>query len=107
MIVVQCPYCLEQRTEIELIYGGEAGITRPVDPAAVSDQIWTEYLFFRSNTKGLLVELWCCASGCGQWFQVARHTVTHQIEKVCRLENANAQAPANPNEPAAAATGPR
>lgn len=82
MILIQCPYCREQRTEDELTYGGEAGILRPEVPEAASDEDWTEYLFFRTNPKGILAEQWCCSAGCGQWFKVARHTVTHEVIEV-------------------------
>lgn len=85
MILIRCPYCEEVRSEEELTNGGEAGIPRPADPAAASDEEWTDYLFMRSNPKGLLREQWCCSSGCGQWFEVERHTVSHEIERVRRF----------------------
>jgi heterotetrameric sarcosine oxidase delta subunit len=49
---------------------------------AESDQAWGEYLFFRDNPKGLHVERWRHAQGCGQWFNLVRHTVTHEILSV-------------------------
>ena len=85
MIVIRCPYCLEQRSEVELTYGGEAGIARP-SPEGASDEEWTEYLFMRANLKGAHAEQWCCAAGCGQWFKVVRHTVTHEISAVVRFD---------------------
>lgn len=84
MIVIRCPYCGEQRTEEELSYGGEAGIARPACEA--SDEAWTDYLFMRANPKGLQAEQWCCSAGCGQWFKVVRHTVTHEIAEVRRYD---------------------
>lgn len=84
MIVIRCPYCKEQRTEEELAYGGEAGIARPSEGA--SDEEWTDYLFMRTNPKGLLAEQWCCSAGCGQWFKVMRHTVTHEIREIVRFD---------------------
>jgi len=80
MIVIRCPYCGELRAEEELTYGGEAGIVRPLEHA--SDPEWTDYLFMRTNPKGLHAEQWCCSAGCGQWFKVMRHTVTHEISEV-------------------------
>ena len=80
MIVIRCPYCRELRTEDELIYGGEAGIERPSSDS--SDVEWTDYLFMRRNPKGIIREQWCCSSGCGQWFKVVRHTVTHKVMQV-------------------------
>jgi sarcosine oxidase subunit delta len=81
MIVIRCPSCGEHRTEEELVYGGEAGILRP-DPQSATDHEWTEYLHMRRNTKGAFTEQWCCASGCGQWFNVERDTVSHAIGRV-------------------------
>jgi sarcosine oxidase, subunit delta len=85
MIVIRCPYCHELRTEEELTYGGEAEIARP-PPEQASDEQWTDYLFMRSHPKGPHREQWCCASGCGQWFKVARHTVTHEVTEVLRCD---------------------
>lgn len=84
MIVIRCPYCREQRTEEELTYGGEANLLRPAE--SVSDEQWTDYLFMRANPKGLHHEQWCCSAGCGQWFKVARDTVTHLIVQVCTFD---------------------
>ncbi len=84
MIVIRCPYCNEPRTEEELQYGGEADVARP--PEYCSNQEWTDYLFMRLNTRGWHVEQWCCAAGCGQWFRVARHTVTHEIRQISKFD---------------------
>jgi len=86
MIIICCPYCNEQRTEEELVYGGEANIIRSATPDEVSDIAWTDYLYMRSNPKGLHEEQWCCAAGCGQWFKVERHTVSHQVTQVVRFD---------------------
>lgn len=84
MIVIRCPYCREQRTEEELTYGGEANLIRPAE--GVSDEEWTDYLFMRANPKGIHHEQWCCSAGCGQWFKVARDTVSHLIVQVCTFD---------------------
>jgi sarcosine oxidase subunit delta len=86
VIVIRCPHCGEQRTEEELVNGGEADVIRPTEPAAVSDTEWTDYLFMRRNPKAIVHERWCCAAGCGQWFKVARHAVTHEVSAVLRLD---------------------
>ena len=86
MLVICCPYCHEDRHEEELRYGGEADLVRPADPAQQSDEAWTNYLYMRTNTKGVHYEQWCCANGCGQWFKVARHTVSHAIIEIIRFE---------------------
>ena len=80
MIVIRCPYCRELRTEEELTYGGEAEIARPA--SSCSDEEWTNYLFMRSNPKGEHREQWCCSFGCGRWFKVVRHTVSHAVSSV-------------------------
>lgn len=82
MLVIRCPYCTELRSQEELKYGGEAAVVRPSRPDSVTDKEWTDYLYMRANTSGVLFERWCCAAGCGQWFKVARHTVSHEIVQV-------------------------
>ena len=79
MLLIPCPWCGVERPEIEFRHGGEAHIVRPPDPAAVSDEAWTEYLYFRSNPKGVLAERWRHLSGCGQFFNVLRNTVSDRI----------------------------
>src|SRR4029078_678889 len=78
MLLINCPYCGE-RPEIEFRYAGEAHIGRPRDPGALSDQEWTEYLYVRSNTKGLHAERWRHAHGCGRFFNALRNTVTDKF----------------------------
>lgn len=86
MIVISCPYCDEERLEEELRYGGEADLVRPADPATVSDEAWTDYLYMRRNAKGPHREQWCCAAGCGQWFVVTRDSVSHEVLEVARFD---------------------
>ena len=50
--------------------------------ANVTDAEWADYLFNRDNPKGIHYERWCHSYGCGRWFNVARHTVTHEILEV-------------------------
>lgn len=78
MLKIRCPYCGE-RDEIEFKYGGEAHIVRPEDPDAVDDEEWADFLFMRSNKKGLVRERWMHAQGCRRWFYVLRDTTNHQI----------------------------
>ena len=76
MLRIDCPDC-GTRDEIEFRYGGETHLSRP-EPET-DDAQWSDYLFNRKNPKGVLFERWCHSFGCGQWFNVARHTVTHEI----------------------------
>ena len=78
MLLIACPYCGE-RAETEFAYGGEAGIARPKDPHALSDEQWADYLFMRKNSRGAHRELWNHAQGCRRWFEVERDTVSYLI----------------------------
>jgi heterotetrameric sarcosine oxidase delta subunit len=78
MLLIACPWCGE-RNESEFRYGGEAHIAFPQDPAALSDDEWAEYLFMRTNPKGLHHERWVHAHGCRRWFNAIRDTATHEI----------------------------
>jgi sarcosine oxidase subunit delta len=79
MMLLTCPWC-GPRDETEFVCGGTTHIARPALEA--SDAAWAEYLFFRDNPKGVHRERWRHSYGCGQWFNVARHTVTHQVVSV-------------------------
>jgi sarcosine oxidase subunit delta len=80
---IACPHC-GPRDEPEFTWGGQAHLVRP-DPATCSDLEWTDYLFMRDNPRGVHRERWCHTYGCGQWFNVARDTVTHRIVEVYAL----------------------
>jgi sarcosine oxidase, subunit delta len=85
MISLRCPYCHELRVEEELTWGGELGVERPA-PDEATDVQWTDYLYMRVNRKGRHEEHWCCSGGCGQWFKVARDTVTHEVTEIRRFD---------------------
>ena len=78
MLLIECPYC-GKRDESEFSFGGEGGISRPLDPDALSDEQWSDYLFNRTNPRGAHDELWNHAQGCRRWFNVERDTVTYKI----------------------------
>ena len=78
MLLIKCPWCGE-RDQTEFSCGGEAHITRPLDPDAVSDEAWGDYIFFRANPKGWHYERWMHAHGCRRWFNALRHTVTDRF----------------------------
>jgi len=77
MLNIRCPFCGE-RNETEFIYGGPIGSNRP-DPATCSDEVWLDYLLNVQNPVGPVEERWWHARGCGDWFTLWRHTVTHEI----------------------------
>ena len=75
MLRIKCPFC-GVRDQTEFRYGGEATRRRPEHPEQASDQEWAEYLFYRENPKGRLLERWVHAYGCRQWFNIVRDTVS-------------------------------
>jgi heterotetrameric sarcosine oxidase delta subunit len=81
VLIIDCPYC-GQRESAEFSYGGDASVTRPPDPEAVSDAEWTTYLFMRDNPKGPHLEHWFHRDGCRGWLKVTRSTVTQDIAAV-------------------------
>jgi heterotetrameric sarcosine oxidase delta subunit len=99
MLLIECPWC-GPRDEIEFSCGGEAHRARPSDPSALSDADWAEFLFMRSNPKGVHRERWVHTHGCRRWFNLERDTVTYRILKVYPV---SAEEPAEAPEPAAAA----
>lgn len=78
MLLIRCPYC-GPRPEIEFAYGGEAHITRPQSPALLDDDQWAEFLFQRSNAKGLHCERWRHLHGCARFFNAIRDTLSDQF----------------------------
>ena len=84
MLLIPCPYC-GPRSEEEFSYGNEAHIPRPKRPDKLNDAEWAEYVFMRSNTKGVFLERWMHAQGCRRWFNVARDTVSYEILAVYEM----------------------
>lgn len=78
MLLIFCPWC-GARPETEFRYGGEAHIARPENPTDLKDDEWAEFLFMRDNPKGIFAERWSHSHGCRKWFNVLRHTVSHEI----------------------------
>ncbi len=79
MLSIPCPWC-GHRDETEFGYGGEADIARP--PSTANDAEWADYLFMRTNTKGVHRERWAHAFGCRRWFVVVRDTTTNRVLEV-------------------------
>ena len=84
MLLINCPWCGD-RAETEFSNGGEAGIARPLNPDALSDDEWADYLFNRNNLRGRYKELWNHSQGCRRWFEAERDTVTYEITKCYQL----------------------
>ncbi len=79
MLLIHCPYCDENRPELEFRNAGEAHIARPLDPSTLDDHAWADFLFNRTNPKGLHVERWRHVHGCGRFFNAVRHTVSDKL----------------------------
>ena len=91
MLFIDCPFC-GVRDSAEFAYGGDASVSRPVDPEAVSDAEWTSYLFMRANPKGSHLEHWFHRDGCRVWIKVRRSTITHDIESISVSDLRSAEA---------------
>ncbi|MBO9099768.1 MULTISPECIES: sarcosine oxidase subunit delta [unclassified Rhizobium] len=79
MLLIYCPYCREERSELEFRNCGDAHIVRPADIAAISDEEFEEFFFLRDNPKGLIFERWRHMHGCGRFFNAARDTVSDKF----------------------------
>ena len=79
MLLIHCPYCRMDRPEPEFRYAGEAHIARPADPAVLDDAQWAEFLYLRSNPRGVHAERWRHTHGCGRYFNSLRDTVSDRI----------------------------
>ncbi|WP_265499726.1 sarcosine oxidase subunit delta [Paracoccus beibuensis] len=79
MLLIHCPYCDATLPEAEFAYAGEAHISRPADPSALSDEEWRDYLFIRTNARGPHFERWRHIHGCGRFFNAVRDTVSDRF----------------------------
>ena len=84
MLLIPCPHCGD-RPEIEFRGGGEAHVARAADSSSVSDEAWAEFLFYRTNPKGLMAERWNHTHGCQRWFNALRDTVSDHILETYRM----------------------
>jgi len=97
MLLISCPNC-GSRDETEFHYGGQAHVAYPENPNDLTDREWAEYLFYRDNTKGTFAERWLHSTGCRQWFNMLRDTVTYDIQAVYPM---GAPRPDNAGKPTA------
>jgi sarcosine oxidase subunit delta len=89
MLLIDCPYC-GARPELEFVYGGEAHISRPV-AAQVTIGQWSDYLYARTNARGVHAERWRHARGCGRFFNALRDTTTDQFVAIYKIAEARPQ----------------
>ena len=85
MLIIECPYC-GPRDQSEFSNGGEAHVKRPDGSQDISDREWAEYVFIRSNPKGLFYERWVLSHGCRKWFNCVRDTSTDEILKTYKID---------------------
>ena len=79
MLLINCPYCEEERPELEFRHAGEAHVARSPDIAAISEEEFEAFFFIRSNTKGLIAERWRHVHGCARFFNAVRDTVSDKF----------------------------
>ncbi|MEL6946943.1 MAG: sarcosine oxidase subunit delta [Pseudomonadota bacterium] len=82
MLLIYCPYCQQERPELEFANAGQAHVVRPADMSTMSDADFEAMAFIRENPKGVNLERWRHVHGCGRFFNVARCTVTDKFLKV-------------------------
>ena len=75
MLLIECPYC-GKRPELEFSHGGQAHVARAKNPADLSAKDWADFLYMRSNIKGVHAERWRHTHGCGRYFNALRDTTT-------------------------------
>lgn len=75
--LVRCPQC-GNRSVYEFRFGGEVK-QRPTPGAR--EEAWIKYVYSRVNEAGLQKEWWFHRSGCRQWFQAVRNTVTNEVQE--------------------------
>ncbi|MFN7996257.1 MAG: sarcosine oxidase subunit delta [Bryobacteraceae bacterium] len=73
--LVRCPNCGE-RSVYEFRFGGEV---RPRPSIDAPESEWVDYRYNRANVAGIQREWWFHRSGCRQWLQAVRNTVTNEV----------------------------
>jgi sarcosine oxidase, subunit delta len=73
--LLRCPNCGD-RSVYEFRFGGELTERPPLD-APASD--WVAYRYHRVNVAGVQTEWWFHRSGCRQWLQARRNTISNEV----------------------------
>lgn len=79
MLLIKCPYCEEERPELEFRNAGEAHLVRANPIIEQSDDDFAGFLYFRQNPKGLQFERWRHIHGCGRFFNAVRDSVSDKF----------------------------
>ena len=84
MKILNCPLN-GPRNISEFTYGGEY---HPMpEPAKTGRRAWAEYVFFHDNPAGIVTEWWMHTAS-AFWFLVDRNTVTDEVLRTYRVEQA-------------------
>ena len=75
--LVRCPQC-GNRSVYEFRFGGEVK-QRPASEAP--EEAWNQYTYTKVNEAGVQKEWWYHRSGCRQWFQARRNTLTNEVQE--------------------------
>lgn len=95
MLLIYCPYCCEERPEVEFRYAGEAHVERSSQMTELSDEDFEAFFFIRNNPRGLHYERWRHMHGCGRFFNAVRDTVS---DKFVMTYKAGEKRPALPGQ---------
>jgi len=102
MLLIHCPYCEEERPELEFRHAGEAHIARPARIADIADDAFEALFFIRDNPKGPAWERWRHVHGCGRFFNAVRDTVTDRFVATYKAGEPKYVVPAAPGHGPAA-----
>ncbi|MGE0500751.1 MAG: sarcosine oxidase subunit delta [Rhizobiaceae bacterium] len=108
MLLIRCPYCEEERPELEFRHAGEAHVARSTNIAGESDEAFEGFFFIRSNPKGMAYERWRHVHGCARFFNAVRDTVSDKFVTTYKAGEPKPTLPksANDSGPAAYANRP-
>jgi len=73
--LLPCPNC-GNRSVYEFRFGGEIKQVPAADAPAGE---WQNYRFNRVNVAGVQTEWWFHRSGCRQWLQAVRNTISNEV----------------------------
>ncbi|HEV7253350.1 MAG TPA: sarcosine oxidase subunit delta [Mesorhizobium sp.] len=79
MLLIFCPYCEEERPELEFRHAGEAHVARSPELINETDEAFERFLYLRQNPKGVVFERWRHIHGCARFFNAARDTVSDKF----------------------------
>ncbi|MDP3897187.1 MAG: sarcosine oxidase subunit delta [Mesorhizobium sp.] len=103
MLLIRCPYCEEERPELEFRNAGEAHVARSPAIAGISDADFEAFFFIRSNPKGVIHERWRHIHGCGRFFNAQRDSVTDKFFKTYKAGEKKPPLPKAATAPVASA----